>query len=92
MAKVQAYRPVEIGDESVVIAGLRAAIETPLGDWRLRDLARSDRLDELEFELPLVGGDTPTSRLALDAIAAVLEAHGGGALPTRLGDRLIGGL
>ncbi|MFM8303195.1 MAG: PD-(D/E)XK nuclease family protein, partial [Actinomycetota bacterium] len=38
-------------------AGLRAAIDTPLGPMfagrRLRDLARADRLDELGFELPL---------------------------------------
>ena len=57
----------------------RAAIETPLGplvgDLRLRDIARADRLDELSFELPLVGGDDPTGRLALDAIAAVLGEH-----------------
>jgi exodeoxyribonuclease V beta subunit len=57
----------------MVVAGLRAAIETPLGDGlRLRDLARADRLDELAFELPLAGGDAPTGELALDAIAAVL--------------------
>ena len=78
--EVQAYRPVEMGDPALVVAGLRAAIETPLGDYRLRDLARSDRLDELNFELPLVGGDTPTSRLALDAIADVLRKHGGDSL------------
>ena len=42
---------------------------------RLRDLARADRLDELDFELPLVGGDEPTGALTLDAIAAVLRAH-----------------
>ena len=30
---------------------------------------RADRLDELDFELPLAGGDAPTGRLALDAIA-----------------------
>ena len=36
---------------------------------RLRDVARADRLDELDFELPLVGGDTPTGTLALDAIS-----------------------
>ena len=45
-------------------AGLAAAIETPLGPalggLRLRDLARADRLDELQFELPLAGGDEPT--------------------------------
>ena len=43
--------------------GLRAAIETPLGPLlggcALRDIARADRLDELDFELPLAGGDQP---------------------------------
>jgi exodeoxyribonuclease V beta subunit len=61
------------------VEGLAAAIETPLGplagELRLRDVARGDRLDELAFELPLVGGDDPTGRLALDAIAAVLAEH-----------------
>jgi exodeoxyribonuclease V beta subunit len=71
-------RPMaEFGDPAGVVTGLRAAIETPLGTvvdgLRLRDVARADRLDELEFELPLVGGDEPTGRLALDAIARVLE-------------------
>jgi exodeoxyribonuclease V beta subunit len=60
-------------------AGLRAAIETPLGATvegiRLREVARRARLDELEFELPLVGGDDPTGRLTLDAIAGVLNEH-----------------
>ena len=50
-------------------AGCARRIETPLGPLagglRLRDLARADRLDELAFELPLVGGDEPTG--ALDA-------------------------
>jgi exodeoxyribonuclease V beta subunit len=58
-------------------AELRAAIETPLGDVaggvRLRDVARANRLDELAFELPLVGGDDPTGRLTLSAIAEVLR-------------------
>ncbi len=42
---------------------------------RLRDIERADRLDELEFELPLVGGDDPSGRLTLKAIAGVLRAH-----------------
>jgi len=70
---------VEIGDPAHVVDGLAAAIETPLGplvgDLRLRDVARADRLDELAFELPLVGGDDPTGRVALDALAAVLREH-----------------
>jgi exodeoxyribonuclease V beta subunit len=76
VAEVQARRAADIGDAATVVEGLRAAIETPLGDGlRLRDLARADRLDELDFEFPLVGGDEPTGRLALDAVAAVLREH-----------------
>jgi exodeoxyribonuclease V beta subunit len=77
VAEVQAYRPVEIGDPAVVVAGLQAAIETPLDGYRLRDLTKADRLDELDFELPLVGGDTPSGELTLAAIAGVLRAHVG---------------
>jgi exodeoxyribonuclease V beta subunit len=79
VAAAQARRHVDVGDPAAVVAGLRAAIETPLGPLaggaRLRDVARADRLDELDFELPLAGGDAPTGRLALDAVAAVLRAH-----------------
>jgi exodeoxyribonuclease V beta subunit len=67
----------EWGDPAVVVAGLRAAIETPLGPqfgFRLRDLVRADRLDELDFELPLVGGDAPRGRLALEAVADALSS------------------
>ena len=74
----QARRRVELGDIDAVVAGLRAAIETPLaGDVSLRKVARADRLDELNFELPLVGGDDPRGpALTLAAIADVLQAHG----------------
>jgi exodeoxyribonuclease V beta subunit len=76
IAGVQARRAFDVGDEAVVAAGLRAAIETPLGPlldgMRLRDLSRADRLDELDFEFPLVGGDAPSARLDLDAVGAVL--------------------
>ena len=79
VAEAQARRRVELGDVEHVVEGLAAAIETPLGplvgDLRLRDVARADRLDELSFELPLVGGDDPTGRVALEAIAAVLGEH-----------------
>jgi exodeoxyribonuclease V beta subunit len=79
VAAVQARRRVEVGDAATVVAGLRAAIETPLGPLlgglRLRDIERADRLDELNFELPLVGGDAPTGRLTLGAIGAVLREH-----------------
>jgi len=66
------------GGSDAVLQGLRAAIETPLGPvaggLRLRDVARADRLDELEFELPLAGGDSPSGRLTLSAIAGVLRS------------------
>jgi exodeoxyribonuclease V beta subunit len=79
LAAAQARRAVEIADVEQVVAGLRAAIETPLGPLvgglRLRDIARVDRLDELEFELPLAGGDEPAGRLMLDAIADALRRH-----------------
>lgn len=86
MAEVQARRPVEVGDPAAVVAGLRAAIETPLGpllDGRpLREVRRDDRLDELDFELPLVGGDDPTGGLDLGALA-------GAGLPLRASDPLL---
>ena len=80
VAAAQARRRVELGDLSLAVAGLRAAIETPLGPLAggiaLRDVTRADRLDELDFELPLVGGDDPSGpALTLSAIAAVLRSH-----------------
>jgi len=68
-----------VGPAEAVVGGLRLAIETPLGplvdDVRLRDVGSADRLDELAFELPLVGGDEPAAVLTLDDLAAVLDAH-----------------
>ncbi len=75
----QARRPVDIGDPAMVTAGLRAAIDTPLGplvgDIRLRDIDPADRIDELGFELPLVGGDRPAGTLALEQISLLLTTH-----------------
>ncbi len=77
IAAAGARRQVELGDPLAVRAGLRAAIETPLGGLlggaRLRDFTRANRLDELEFELPLVGGERPTGQLTVAAIAATLR-------------------
>jgi exodeoxyribonuclease V beta subunit len=67
----------DIGPAEAAVGGLQAAIETPLGplvdDVRLRDIGAGDRLDELAFELPLVGGDAPTSELTLGAVARLLD-------------------
>jgi exodeoxyribonuclease V beta subunit len=79
VAGALARRPVELDDPSIVVRGLAAAIETPLGPvvggLRLRDLARGDRLDELRFELPLAGGDAPAAAVTMEAIAEVLRQH-----------------
>jgi exodeoxyribonuclease V beta subunit len=52
---------------------------TPLGPLadglRLADLGRADRLDELDFELPLLGGETPTGQASVGQIAGLLRKH-----------------
>ncbi len=77
VAAEMAWRNVDLGDPDAVRQGLCTAIETPLGsavgDVRLRDIARADRIDELGFEIPLVGGDGPTGQLSVADIAQVLE-------------------
>ncbi len=74
-----ALRKLDTGDPGTVVAALHAALQTPLGsivgDIRLADVRPADRLDELEFELPLAGGDDPSGRLTLTAIAAVLREN-----------------
>jgi len=79
VASAQLRRPLELGEPALIVEGLRAAIETPLGPLlggrRLRDISRRDRLDELTFELPLVGGDEPSGRLTVRAIADMLRRH-----------------
>jgi exodeoxyribonuclease V beta subunit len=73
-----ARRQLDLGDRAAVVDGLRTVIETPLGplvdDIRLRDVGRRDRLDELVFELPLAGGDSPEGDLSVSDIAALLGA------------------
>lgn len=63
----------------VLIAGLAAALTTPLGPGlegsRLCDLDRGDRLDELSFDLPLAGGDVPVGAVTMDAVADVFAAE-----------------
>ena len=70
------HRTNEELDRDALVRGLAAAVETPLGPIvdgiRLRDVTRSDRLDELHFELPLVGGDQPTGTLSTTVIADVV--------------------
>ena len=56
---------------------LLPSLHTPLGPLadgrRLADVPTTDRLDELEFELPLAGGDTPTGEATVGEVAALLR-------------------
>jgi exodeoxyribonuclease V beta subunit len=73
------WRRLDLGDLDGIVAGLRATVETPLGplvdEVRLSDITRSDRLDEMSFELPLAGGDAPSGDLSVSDIATVLRTH-----------------
>jgi exodeoxyribonuclease V beta subunit len=76
VGRAQARRFTDVGDRATVVEALQAAIQTPMLDGlALSAFGREDRLDELRFELPLVGGDTPTGRLAPAMIGAVLREH-----------------
>ena len=79
LRRQQRRQRVDLGDPAMVLSGLTAAMDTPLGplagDVRLRDIAVGDRIDEMAFELPLVGGDRPTADLPVTAIASLLRRH-----------------
>jgi exodeoxyribonuclease V beta subunit len=79
LAQELTWHNVDLGDRAGVVAGLSVAIESSLGPLvdgiALRDVTRADRLDELGFEIPLVGGDSPTAPLSLSAVADLLEAY-----------------
>jgi exodeoxyribonuclease V beta subunit len=55
------------------------SLDTPLGPLAggvaLRQVGTSDRLDELDFELPLAGGDRPRGTARLAGIAELLRRH-----------------
>lgn len=60
-------------------AALLPAFGTPLGPLAghrtLADIGPDDRMAELDFELPLAGGNAPTSRVTLADVAGVLRRH-----------------
>jgi len=70
---------LDIGIPLAVVQGLRAAIETPLGGalngLRLADVRAADRINEMSFELPLAGGDSPTAKLTVLHLASLLREH-----------------
>ncbi len=71
-----------------LVDALEAAVTTPLNPLlpgeTLARVPRSDRLDELGFELPVAGGDHPTGSVRTAAIADLLDRH------LEPGDRLAG--
>ena len=58
---------------------LLPSLQTPLGPLAggraLADVGTADRLDELDFELPLAGGDRPAARRGSAGIAELLRRH-----------------
>lgn len=79
LAAALAEAPLDAEARAALHIGLELAIGTPLGPeadgLRLRDVPTGDRLDELVFELPLAGGDTPAGEVTPSAIADVLALH-----------------
>jgi exodeoxyribonuclease V beta subunit len=67
-------------DPAALATALQPSFDTPLGplagNRRLHDIAPTDRLAELDFELPLAGGDRPRNADAtLSAVAKLLRQH-----------------
>jgi exodeoxyribonuclease V beta subunit len=67
-------------DAGELAAALAPVLATPLGavagGRALRDIVPADRLAELEFELPLSGGDAPSGPgSTLDDVAELLRRH-----------------
>ena len=79
LATALSWQQLDLGNLDTVVDGLLTAICAPLGPMvdgaRLRDVGRADRVDELSFELPLVGGDRPLGKLSVGDIARLLERH-----------------
>jgi len=77
-----AHRPHAEVDAATLADALRPVMATPLppagGPWCLADVAPRDRLAELDFELPLAGGDragATTPQVTLAQVAALLRRH-----------------
>lgn len=70
--------PVDVEVDELADA-LVAVCTTPMGDLagdvRLVDILSGDRLPELDFEVPLAGGDVPHANARLRSLASVLRAR-----------------
>ncbi len=71
--------PTPAVDPDALADALVPVARTPLGPLAagaaLADLATSDRLAELDFELPLAGGDTPGGDVRLGDLVPLLRRH-----------------
>ncbi|NMO91991.1 UvrD-helicase domain-containing protein [Actinomycetospora sp. TBRC 11914] len=74
-----ARRPLAGVTAVELAAALEPVVRTPVerDGWAYADIAPGDRLAELDFELPLAGGDRPGSRetVTLGRAAALLRDH-----------------
>jgi exodeoxyribonuclease V beta subunit len=74
----QTWWPVNL-DADMLAEALEAVCTTPMGplanNTTLVDLPRADRIAEMEFELPLAGGDRPHANAELRSMAQVLRDH-----------------
>jgi exodeoxyribonuclease V beta subunit len=74
-------------DPDVLADSLLAVYDSPLGPLAahstLRHFTGRDRLTELNFELPLAGGDVPGGALRLGALGPVLARHLGARDPLK---------
>jgi exodeoxyribonuclease V beta subunit len=72
-----ARRRTRIGDTETLVEGLARGIETPLGPLaggrRLRDIVSADRLNEVDFELPL--DPRLTGSVTVARIGELLREH-----------------
>ncbi len=63
-------------DPAALAGALLPVLQTPLGHGTLATVHPRDRLAELDFELPLGGGDAPAGDdVTLAAVARLLRAH-----------------
>ncbi len=80
-------RPSAGLEPASLASALVPVLSTPLGPepdaWRLRDVAPTDRLAEMDFELPLAGGDTPGATVSLGDVEVLLRRHLGPTDPLR---------
>ncbi|GAY07783.1 UvrD-helicase domain-containing protein [Pseudonocardia sp. N23] len=78
-ARVELARRPAAVDPDELAAALVPVARTPLGPLvggaTLADVAPADRLSELDFELPLAGGDRPGPSPVLADVARLLRAH-----------------